>query len=351
MEGQKSSCKEHSTKGNISTINHSPSESEVLEETLEHSVNPCDGSKPKLKSAKCDCNEVTKVNQNLTCQLLTPSYESIVLDEIEEKLNYKFKSRNFLVDSYCKILERVTLNFSKCCNACKELIKLTDLKSHKLTVFFGHLVLKQAITKYLYITYPDLQSGTLTTLRSNIMSNVKLARVAIVKLQVHKHMSFQDKSLEDKVVRLIEDTNDNCEDVSPPLFFCNIVKSIAGAMFLDNSGVMLESNSYAIDKVWEKFKILLEPLATVETFEKHPATELDGLLGKSAHRVEYKDYNFKICEEEMIAVEVFIDDQMVGRGENKKKKMAKRIAARRALEYLKLKSSQKISSEKGLVSG
>ncbi|GLJ35532.1 hypothetical protein SUGI_0714370 [Cryptomeria japonica] len=251
MEGQKSSCREHCTKGNISSINRSPSES---------------------------------------------------------------------------------------------------LKSHKLMDFFGHLVLNQALTKYLYITYPDLQPGMLTTSSSDIMSNVKLARVAIVKLQVHKHLSFPDKSLGDKVMRLIEDINDNCEDVSPPLILCNIVKSITGAMFLDSSGVLLESNSYAMERVWQKFKILLEPLATVETFEKHPVEELDDLREKNAHCVEYKDHKFKISEE-MIAVEVFIDDKMVRRGGNKNKKLAKSIAARSALEYLKAKSREKISSEKRLVSG
>lgn len=68
-----------------------------------------------------------------------------------------------------------------------------------------------------------------------------------------------------------------CGDFKPPKVLANIVKSIAGAVFVDSG--------YSSDRVWEVFKLLLSP----DTLELHPVTELQELCQKQGIDIEYKN--------------------------------------------------------------
>lgn len=87
---------------------------------------------------------------------------------------------------------------------------------------------------------------------------------------------------------------------------------------------------------------MLEPLVTPQTLEKHPVSELQELCQRMRKRVEYKYHTSKLSddEEEMKAVEVFINDKEFGRGVCTKKEVAKRRAARSTLERLKIKGEE-----------
>ncbi|GLJ35426.1 hypothetical protein SUGI_0712440 [Cryptomeria japonica] len=290
-------------------------------------------SKEKKDRYPCNCNETKMFIENLISELYKPSYKSDVLDDIEAKLNYNFKRRDLLKESFCVLLEMVARNRFTQCNACKQALESAGLRSYELMELFGNFFLKLAITIDLYKKYPTLEVGILTKLRSQIMDNENLAKVAVNKLYLHNHISCANVSLDRKIKTFIDDMT-KYKDLNPPEVLFNSVETIAGAMFVDSSK-LTENIGCCLEQVWEKLENLLEPLVTPETLDEHPVSKLQELCKKSGKHVEYKHHTLKVFdEEEMRVVEVFINDTKFGMGECIKKEVAKKRGARDALAQL-----------------
>ncbi|XP_059064503.1 endoribonuclease Dicer homolog 1-like [Cryptomeria japonica] len=285
--------------------------------------------------------------ENLISELYKPSYKSDVLDDIEAKLNYNFKRRDLLKESFYVLLEMVAKNRFIHCNACKQALESAGLRSYELMELFGNFFLKLAITIDLYKKYPTLEAGILTKLRSQIMDNEKLAKVAVNKLYLHNHISCANvprkKGNSSKYLIQIKTFIDDMtkyKDLNPLEVLFNSVKTIAGAMFLDSTK-LTENIGCCLEQVWEKLENLLEPLTTPKTLDEHPVSKLQELCQKLGKRVEYKHHKFKFKvfdEEEITVVEVFINDKKFGMGECIKKEVAKKRAARDGLAQLEQES-------------
>lgn len=116
---------------------------------------------------------------------LIPDDDYIITDmaasirAVEEILDYNFKNK--------KLLEQA-LTHSSC----------TDSPSYQRLEFVGDAALGLAISNFVYLTYPELDPGQLSLLRSANVSTEKLARVA-VKHSLYKFVRHNTTTLDEKV--------------------------------------------------------------------------------------------------------------------------------------------------------
>ncbi|KAJ9170047.1 hypothetical protein P3X46_018183 [Hevea brasiliensis] len=229
------------------------------------------------------------------------------LDEVEEILGYKFENWRLLEEAFTDS-------------------SFPDKRvSYERLEHVGDSVLNLLFTKEHYFKYPDLPPGTLTRLRAANVDTEKLARVAI---EHGLHRFLRDKKpLLDEQIRefsqaILDYSLHSNGLIDVPKVLADIVKSLIGAVFID-------CNS-SIDTVWKVFKNLLEPIISPEMLKIHPVTELYELCQKKHLKVKFVD-----LWRESMAFDVFIDNQLVGRGTyGLKKEIAHNRAAKDALDNL-----------------
>lgn len=233
------------------------------------------------------------------------------LAELEAILNYKFNNKS--------LLEEATTHPS-----------MNDTKSYQRLEFLGDSVLSYLVTKHLYWRYPELDEGKLTSLRSRNVDNEKFAR-ASVKHKFYDYLRMQTQpELERNVENFVKAIEDEPEseslhggDFDPPKVLADILESIAGAVLIDSG--------HSVDKVWEVFMPLLEPLVTPETLQQYPVDELQKLCQKPKKDIEYTYSQ----NGNKWRVEVLIDGEVVAIGEDQKKGLAQKAAVKDALNKLK----------------
>ncbi|KAJ7960356.1 ribonuclease 3-like protein 3 [Quillaja saponaria] len=186
-------------------------------------------------------------------------------------------------------------------------------------------VLNLLFTKNHYFLYPDFPPGPLTRLRAVNVDTEKLARVAI-KHDLHRYLRHKKPLLGEQIrefrLGILEYPLHSNGLIDAPKDLADIVESTIGAVFIDSHSSM--------DTVWEVFKNLLEPVIRPETIKKHPMTELCEICQKN-------NFNLKFIDlwKESMAIEVLIDDRLVGRGiYGHKKEIAQNRAAKNALENI-----------------
>lgn len=233
------------------------------------------------------------------------------LAELEKILNYKFNNKSLLEEA----MIHSSMNYTK---------------SYQRLEFLGDSVLSYLVTKHLYWRYPDLDEGTLTSLRSANVDNEKFAR-ASVKHKFYEYLRMETPpELERNVENFVKAIEDEPESESlhggnfdTPKVLADILESIAGAVLIDSG--------YSVDKVWEVFMPLLEPLVTPETLQQRPVSELQELCQKHKKHTEYRYSQ----NGNKVRAEVLIDGEVVAMGEDQKKELAQKAAAKHALNELK----------------
>ncbi|XP_048232310.1 ribonuclease 3-like protein 3 [Ricinus communis] len=235
------------------------------------------------------------------------SNQSPSLDGVEEILKYKFKNRSLLEEAF------TDSSFPGKCF------------SYERLEHVGDSVLNLLFTKEHYFKYPNLPPGDLTRLRAANVDTEKLARVA-VKHGFHRFLRHKKPLLEEQIREfsqaILEYPLHSNGLVDVPKVLADIVESAIGAVFID-------SNS-SVDTVWKVFKDLLEPIINRETLKIHPVTQLYEVCQKRNLKVKFVD-----LWRESMAVDVFIDDQLVGRGTyGLKKEIAHNRAAKDALDNI-----------------
>ncbi|EEF27239.1 dicer-1, putative [Ricinus communis] len=207
------------------------------------------------------------------------SNQSPSLDGVEEILKYKFKNRSLLEEAF------TDSSFPGKCF------------SYERLEHVGDSVLNLLFTKEHYFKYPNLPPGALTRLRAANVDTEKLARVA-VKHGFHRFLRHKKPLLEEQIREfsqaILEYPLHSNGLVDVPKVLADIVESAIGAVFID-------SNS-SVDTVWKKRNL----------------------------KVKFVD-----LWRESMAVDVFIDDQLVGRGTyGLKKEIAHNRAAKDALDNI-----------------
>ncbi|TYI55903.1 hypothetical protein E1A91_D11G172200v1 [Gossypium mustelinum] len=148
--------------------------------------------------------------------------------------------------------------------------------SNERLEYVGDSVLNLLFTKQQFFEYPDLPPGPLTRLRAANVDTEKLARAA-VKHCLHRYLRHKKPLLKEQV-----------------------------------------------------FKDLLEPIIRRETLKIHPVTQLYEVCQKRNLKVKFVD-----LWKESTGFDVFVDDQLVGRGKcSLKKEIAHNRAAKDALDNI-----------------
>ncbi|KAF8676304.1 hypothetical protein HU200_047181 [Digitaria exilis] len=198
------------------------------------------------------------------------------------------------------------------------------------------------MSREVFRTYRTLPPGPLTKLRAANVDKEKLARVAVGR-GLHRFLRHKAPLLEGQIHVFIEEM---CKYpvhsnglLDPPKVLSDIVESLIGAIYFDSN--------FDQDEVWRVFQNLADPLISLETLGKHPVSELLEFCQKT-HR------ELKIVKDEWdknLMVEVLIDGELVGSATYAQKNIARRRAAKAALDKLKETTGQTQSeSEEGDIS-
>nr|XP_043618626.1 ribonuclease 3-like protein 3 isoform X2 [Erigeron canadensis]XP_043618627.1 ribonuclease 3-like protein 3 isoform X2 [Erigeron canadensis] len=222
------------------------------------------------------------------------------LKEMEKVIGYKFKKKDLLQQAFTHP-------------------SYQGAESYERLEYVGDSILNFLISKQQFFMYPNLPPGSLTALRAANVDTEKLARVA-VKYNFHKYLRHENPMLS-KQIRVFTSALEKYPFhsfglIDAPKTLADIVESTIGAIYVD-------SNS-SIDTTWEVAKVLLEPMITPEMLQHNPVRKLNELCHKKKLKIRFRDKWSK-----QGVYEVFIDNQLKGRGEYKAKK---EIALNRAAE-------------------
>ncbi|XP_031097685.1 endoribonuclease Dicer homolog 2-like [Ipomoea triloba] len=210
---------------------------------------------------------------------------------------------------------------------------LHGTQSYQRLEFLGDAVLDYAITAHLYDKYPGLSPGCLTELRSASVNNTCYA-LSSVKAGLHNHILHSSTALQSLINDAVQDIKQSSAsstfgwelEASFPKVLGDIIESIAGAIYLD-SGLKA-------DIVFQKIRLLLEPMVTPESLRLNPVKELTELCQKRKYRMEAPVETYKNGEA-YITLEV-VANGAVHRGSSsaRSKKTAIRLACKSVLKLL-----------------
>ncbi|KAJ9561194.1 hypothetical protein OSB04_006354 [Centaurea solstitialis] len=222
------------------------------------------------------------------------------IEELEKIIGYKFKDKILLQQAFTHP-------------------SFHGSESYERLAYLGDAFLKLVFATKQVVMYPDLRKRSHTALLDANVTLEKLARGA-VKLNLHKYIRHENPTLSEQIEVFMRDLEKyplhSYGLIDAPKTLADIVKSTIGVIGLDNC--------YAIDTTWEVVKILLDPMITPETLQKDPVRRLKELCHKKKLKIQFRDKWLKegVCE-------VFVDNELIGRGEYKAKK---EIALNRAAE-------------------
>lgn len=177
--------------------------------------------------------------------------------------------------------------------------------------FMGDAVCQLFVSELIYAAFPDVPEGQLTLLRSNLVSEKGMAKIA-KQLNLGKYV----------YLGIGEEKNHGRERVS---LLADLVESFIGALYLDTG---IETTRKIVRSI---FKPYLKNLS------------LEGLMDYKSKLQEYvqadskRSVHYKVIEsygpdnDPTYVVEVYMDDLALGRGVGKSKKAAEKAAAKDAL--------------------
>ena len=224
--------------------------------------------------------------------------------KFEEKIGVKFNNKDLLVQAFC---HRSYLNENP------------DfyLPHNERLEFLGDAVLELAVTQYLYNKYPQKSEGELTNWRASLVNAKILAEVA-------KEIGFNDF--------LLLSRGENKElGKARQYILANTIEALIGAMYLDQG---IDSCQKFIEK---------------NLIKELPRIIKDGLYrdAKSSFQEESQERagitpTYKVLEEwgpdhaKHFTIGVFLDKELIAKGEGSSKQEAELEAAKNALDSKKL---------------
>ncbi|KAK3862621.1 hypothetical protein Pcinc_031533 [Petrolisthes cinctipes] len=247
-------------------------------------------------------------------------YKKVCLDRLEEKINYKFRDKSFIVQAVTHSSFRQ--NVTDC---------------YQRLEFLGDAVLDFLVTCLVFSRHSQYSPGQVSDLRSHYVKNETLASVC-VKAGLEKHMLHMADKLQtaiDKFLnRILEDSNmddvnieeDEVEwqDVDVPKALGDMVESIIGAVYLD-SGRSLKTT-------WNVVVVLMGHVIE-ETMTDIPIDCVRKLFEEMPNKVEF----IKVPREEdddTAKYEVRVEGLPVLVGKGRNYRTAKMAAAKLALQKL-----------------
>ena len=176
-----------------------------------------------------------------------------------------------------------------------------QLSDNERLEFLGDAVLELMVSQYLFRLYPHLPEGKLTKTRAAIVREDSLSKFA---------------------------KEENSGGRTRPALLCDLFEAFLGALYLDQG---FDTTHAFIEKV-----IFPKVKAGAFSHEMDHKTKLQEGLQKSGDvSIEYRLINEEgPAHERVFWIEVYVDDQLIGTGQGKSKKLAEQAAAENALAAL-----------------
>jgi ribonuclease-3 len=230
---------------------------------------------------------------------------SLVTRERELKQFQKVLGYNF---NQISLLD-TALTHSSYANECKK------VQHNERLEFLGDSILSLVISEYLYRNYPKFTEGSLTKVRSAVVSEISLANLA-------KHIGLGKHILLGKGEELSGGRNRDS-------IMADAVESVIAAIYLDGgldcaSAFILANLGIYITRVIEGKEL------------RDYKTDLQEILQKeSGDDIEYRIVrDLGPAHDKVFVAQVFHDKHLIGEGEGKSKKEAEQHAAQKALEHM-----------------
>jgi len=223
----------------------------------------------------------------------------IPVAEVEKKINYQFKDKSLILKAF---KHRSYLN----------LTHENSIESNERLEFLGDAVLELVVTEYLYLNYKNPE-GDLTNWRASLVNSSMLATVANdLKLDDWLYLSKGES----------KDTNSKARQY----ILANAMEALIGAIYLDQGWVVSADfiNKNILNKLDNilKNKLYLDPKSRFQesSQEKQGITPSYRVLSEDG-----PDHNKKFV------LGVYLDNELVAKGEGTSKQEAQMDAAEKAL--------------------
>lgn len=222
--------------------------------------------------------------------------------ELEQKLGYRFKN--------LELLEKALTHRSYLSVPSNE-----DLRANERLEFLGDSVLGMVTSQFLFENFPDKNEGDLTKLKSTLVSEANLSRIAKA-ISLGKYLNLSEE----------EEKSGGRERNS---IVSDAYEALIGAVFLD--GGLASAEKMIQKQILEKY---LE-ITTDKTFHNYKGELLEYMqaLGLGLPRYE-------VLEEEgpdhqkRFTIAVSVKGRKIGEGVGKNKKEAEQKAAKMALQNI-----------------
>ena len=183
-----------------------------------------------------------------------------------------------------------------------------NISDNERLEFLGDAVLEIQVSDYLYHHYPNLPEGRLTRLRSAIVREESLSKFA-------KECHFDHYILLGK----------GEENSGGRALLCDLFEAFLGALYLDQG--------YDVALRFIQTVVFPKIEAGVFTREMDHKTRLQEVLQKGGDvSIDYRLVNEEgPAHERIFTIDVYADDELIGSGQGKSKKLAEQDAAEKAL--------------------
>ena len=223
-----------------------------------------------------------------------------MIKDLEEAIGYRFRNITYLQNA---------LAHSSYANERWH----NSLMSNERLEFLGDSILGMVVAKYLYQNFPDRPEGELTRMRADMVCETSLARVAD-QVGLGKHL-------------LLGHGEEQGGGRTRPSILADAVESVIAASFLD--GGMEAAEGFI-----SRFVLSNVPVTKLQN--RDYKTALQELVQQKKNQV----LSYRLVGEtgpdhdKQFAVEVSLNEKVVGRGTGSSKKRAEQESARAAIENL-----------------
>jgi ribonuclease-3 len=243
-----------------------------------------------------------------------PAREKI-LKEFEKKIGYRFKDINLL---------NVALTHPSYLHE----KQMSDRSHYERMEFLGDSVLSLAVCSHIYGMFPEYTEGSLSDIKSHVVSEKSLAVVAI-RMGLGKYILFGSGEA-------------GTGGRKKNSILANVFESVIGAVFLDGG--------------FEKAKEYILRFASEDVVVHPPdreASNFKGILQKMTQDHFGADPHYRVVTESgpshspTFEIEVWVKEEMLGESKGKSKKDAEQKAAKVSLRYFdSLKEGRSVSKRR-----
>lgn len=210
------------------------------------------------------------------------------MEEIERALGYTFKDKNLL---------RLALTHKSATHSNKNCYERFE--------FLGDAALELAVSKYLFVHFPELSEGELTNIRAAVVCSQTLSKVA-EKLNLKNHIIFGKR---EKMEKFQENKS----------ILADVLEAIFGAIFIESGFDIVEKI------IVNLLKPYIQKAVAGKLFYDYK-TKLQEIVQREGNKkIVYKDC--EIIEKKYFKSELFIEGKKVSEGYGTSKKEAQQDAA------------------------